>query len=123
MPSMRLDRTSEDSECLHQPVLSYPVLVVPADAPPGAPMAPLPDTTSIFSLQVFLCSASALDISSPETSHLLSLPPAPSVRAVLQRWRAVLAGAVFHSSPCGSAKIEPKSRRASWRKSPYPNRT
>lgn len=35
MPSMRLDRTSEDSECLHQLVLPYPVLVVLADAPLG----------------------------------------------------------------------------------------
>lgn len=37
MPSMRLDRTSEDSECLHQLVLSYPVPAVPAEIPHGSP--------------------------------------------------------------------------------------
>lgn len=44
MPSMRLDRTSEDSECLHQQVLSYPVLGVPAEIP-LVPMMPLPSSS------------------------------------------------------------------------------
>lgn len=47
MPSMRLDRTSEDSECLHHLVLSYPDPEVPAEIP-RVPMTPLPATPSIF---------------------------------------------------------------------------
>lgn len=47
MPSMRLDRTSEDSECLHQLVLSYPVLGV-LQMLPWAPMTPHSDAPSIF---------------------------------------------------------------------------
>lgn len=89
MPSMRLDRTSEDNGCLHQlvlPALSWESLQMP--------VTPLPDATF----------QRLSPVPSPKHFPLLCLPSAPAVRAQLERRQAMLAVAMYHGSPWGSTK-------------------